>query len=77
MPVHEFDIQWCVADRTQLPDEALIRHWANVSLSELVEGDADVCLRIVDASGIQSLNLHYRRDKQATDVMSFPNCHID
>lgn len=77
MPVHEFDIQWCVADRTQLPDEALIRHWANVSLSELVEGDAEVCLRIVDASEIQSLNLQYRSENKATNVLSFPNGHID
>ena len=64
MPEHQLDIQWCVADRTQLPDEALIRRWANVSLDKLLEGagDVEVCLRIVDAGEIQSLNRQYRRE---------------
>ena len=73
MPEHELDIQWCVTDRTHLPDEQLIRHWANISLSELVEHDVEVCLRIVDAGEIQSLNQRYRSKDKATNVLSFPS----
>lgn len=79
MPEHQLDIQWCVADRTQLPDEALIRRWANVSLDKLLEGagDVEVCLRVVDAGEIQSLNRQYRREDKATNVLAFPNDGID
>ena len=77
MPKHELDIQWCVTDRTHLPNEELIRHWVNVSLFELVERDVEVCLRIVDAGEIQSLNQQYRREDKPTNVLSFPNDRID
>ena len=77
MPRHELDIQWCVKDRTHLPNEELIRHWVNVSLIELVERDVEVCLRIVDAGEIQSLNQQYRRRDMPTNVLSFPNACTD
>ena len=73
MPRHELDIQWCVTDRAHLPDEELIRHWANVSLGELVDRDTEVCIRIVDAHEIQSLNHEYRNKNMTTNVLSFPN----
>ncbi|MCZ6501491.1 MAG: rRNA maturation RNase YbeY [Gammaproteobacteria bacterium] len=77
MPRHELDIQWCVKDRTHLPNEELIRHWVNVSLGELVERDVELCLRIVDTGEIQSLNQQYRRKDKPTNVLSFPNDCID
>ncbi|MBQ76407.1 MAG: rRNA maturation RNase YbeY [Gammaproteobacteria bacterium] len=77
MPDHQLDIQWCVAEHTQLPGEDLIRHWANVCLRELIDGDAEVCLRIVDVSEIRSINLTYRGRDEATNVISFPNDSLD
>lgn len=79
MPELQLDIQWCVADCTQLPNEELIRHWAKVSLGELLagRGDVEVCLRIVDEGEIQSLNRQYRSEDKATNVLAFPNDCID
>ena len=77
MPDHQLDIQWCVSERTQLPDQGLIQHWANVCLKEILDRDTEVCLRIVDESEIQTINLTYRGKNEATNVLSFPADNVD
>jgi probable rRNA maturation factor len=77
MDGHEFDIQWAVADRASLPDENLIRHWAELGLSGLVGRGVEVCLRIVGTEEIRSLNQQYRNKDKPTNVLSFPNSGID
>lgn len=70
---HLVDIQWCIGDRDQMPDEDLILQWAQLSLSDLCPRAVELCLRVVTEAEIQSLNKKYRGKDRPTNVLSFPN----
>ena len=73
MADHLVDIQWCIEDRDQMPDDDLIQQWAQVSLSDLHARDVELCLRVVSEPEIQCLNKKYRGSDRPTNVLSFPN----
>ena len=74
---HVIDVQWCIDDRSGLPNEDVINGWFQHCLCELDEQASEVCLRIVHEKEISELNLQYRGKTGATNVLSFPNDAID
>jgi probable rRNA maturation factor len=73
MKDHVVDIQWCIKDRDQMPDEDLIRQWARLTVSDLHTRGVEFCLRVVSEAEIQCLNKKYRGKDGPTNVLSFPN----
>ena len=73
MADHLVDIQWCVDDRDLMPDEDLIRQWAQLCLSDLCSRSVELCLRVVSEAEIQCLNKKYRGSDRPTNVLSFIN----
>lgn len=59
---HEFD---------NLPTFEQFEHWANKALASL-KPDAELTIRISDASESQQLNHEYRGKNKPTNVLSFP-----
>jgi probable rRNA maturation factor len=74
---HVLDVQWCIDDRGQLPDEGVINGWYQLCLNQRKEQAAEVCVRIVTNEEISELNQQYRGKTGATNVLSFPNDTID
>jgi probable rRNA maturation factor len=54
-----------------IPDEAQFQLWVEAALRGRFEG-GELCIRIVDSSESQALNLQYRGKDKPTNVLSFP-----
>lgn len=54
-----------------LPTEAHFAQWLEAAISPF-QAEAEVTIRIVDASESQQLNLQYREKDKPTNVLSFP-----
>ena len=55
------------------PDEADIRSWLNLAMTELCEGPSTVSVRVVDSGEMCSLNSSFRGKPNPTNVLSFPD----
>lgn len=62
------------ADDGELPDTHLIQRWANAANES--EHDATVCIQIVSADEMRTLNRTWRDRDRPTNVLSFP-AHAD
>ena len=72
----QVDIQSASAE--PVPDEDDIRHWIAMTLNRIAatsgaaQQDAEVCVRLVDAEEMATLNATYRDRAGPTNVLSFP-----
>lgn len=66
----EVDVQIASED-DDLPDPAELRTWAGAAVGGFRD-DAELTIRIVDDAESAQLNLSYRRQPGATNVLSFP-----
>jgi probable rRNA maturation factor len=72
----QVDIQCATAE--PVPDEDDIRRWIAASLTRTaaspgtVREDAEICVRLVDADEMATLNATYRDRAGPTNVLSFP-----
>ena len=71
---HQIDVQWAIEPEPWMPDDQDIERWAVEVLKTIQAGNApsELCVRIVSASEIQSLNCDYREIDKVTNVLSFP-----
>ncbi len=60
-----------VSGAADVPEPALLERWVSAALSGRCS-EAELSLRIVDATEITELNRHYRGGDYATNVLSFP-----
>lgn len=58
-------------DYQDIPNPFVMQCWIDATLAGRDE-PAEVCLRVVDAVEMQSLNAQYRQKDQVTNVLSFP-----
>ena len=58
-------------DATNLPDETQLQGWVEAALQGRYEG-GELCIRVVEPSESQALNLQYRGKDKPTNVLSFP-----
>lgn len=54
-----------------LPSEAQFQQWLDAAVTPF-QAEAEVTIRVVDASESQQLNLQYREKDKPTNVLSFP-----
>lgn len=54
-----------------LPTEAQFQQWLDAAVTPF-QAEAEVTIRVVDASESQQLNLQYREKDKPTNVLSFP-----
>ncbi len=66
---YEIDIQDVCLNCVR-PNEQLIKHWIEVTLSPRMQA-AEVCIRIVDEAESQQLNAQYRKKDAPTNILSF------
>lgn len=72
----QVDIQRATAE--PVPDEDDIRRWIAMTLTRIaapsgaVQRDAEVCVRLVDADEMATINQTYRDRAGPTNVLSFP-----
>ncbi len=65
------DIQRVSTDSKQ-PDDSSIQHWLQTTLElESLNGQIELCVRIVDESEMRALNQQYRQRSGSTNVLSF------
>ncbi len=70
---YHIDIQHACADKIPITD-AIMRKWARLTLATECD-TAELTLRLVDSADITQLNLQYRKQNKATNVLAFP-AHI-
>ena len=58
-------------EAADIPDEAQFQRWVEAALRGRFEG-GELCIRVVDSSESQALNLQYRGKDKPTNVLSFP-----
>lgn len=58
-------------EAADIPDEAQFQLWVEAALRGRFEG-GELCIRVVDSSESQALNLQYRGKDKPTNVLSFP-----
>ncbi|WP_020682859.1 rRNA maturation RNase YbeY [Marinobacterium rhizophilum] len=58
-------------EAADIPDEAQFQLWVEAALHGRFEG-GELCIRVVDSSESQALNLQYRGKDKPTNVLSFP-----
>lgn len=56
---------------SDLPNEKDFEHWLTLALAKQCE-QAEITLRIIDATESQTLNSQYRNQPKPTNVLSFP-----
>lgn len=69
---HKMTLQQCVENEIYTPKKPTLKKWVNQALSHL-DYPAEVCLRLVNSSEMQALNLTYRKKDKPTNVLSFPS----
>lgn len=60
-----------IADKTLSPKASLLRKWARLALSKVIQ-QGELTIRIVDSAEMKELNATYRHKDYATNVLSFP-----
>ena len=70
-PRPEIDIQ-LACQASDIPDEQLIRHWAEAALQAGGADSGSITVRIVEPEESRQLNAGYRGKDRATNVLSFP-----
>lgn len=67
----ELELQIATEAKT-LPHPSQFREWISESLTDQVEEDVDLTIRIVDEEEMKDLNHQYRNKNKVTNVLSFP-----
>ncbi len=73
------DVQFACSD-TGIPTERDIQDWVQFAATRsgrAVDGQAEITVRVVDASEIQALNKLYREKDTPTNVLAFPAGEIE
>jgi probable rRNA maturation factor len=62
-----------VSQIPEQPNDDSIQHWVQTALQlETLNGQLELCIRIVDEAEISTLNAQYRHRNGSTNVLSFP-----
>ena len=71
--LHQVEVSWGNQENfASMPDDELIRVWANQALARSGIDAAEVSIKIVSSEEMTKLNSEYRGIEKPTNVLSFP-----